>query len=57
MNNKDMFQIQTAASKTMQNETKAGKTDMFVLDFEEFISRQKSVFSKTIDILNILINQ
>lgn len=47
-------QVQTAASKTMQNETKAGKTDMFLLDFEEFISRQKSVFSMPVPIAVIV---
>uniref|UniRef100_A0A8W8NQX3 TRPM SLOG domain-containing protein n=1 Tax=Magallana gigas TaxID=29159 RepID=A0A8W8NQX3_MAGGI len=46
--------IQTAASKTMQNETKAGKTDMFLLDFEEFISRQKSVFNMPVPIAVIV---
>lgn len=40
-------QIQTATSKTMHNKTKAGEEERFLLDFEVFISKQKTVFRET----------
>lgn len=52
-----IFQIQTATSKTMHNKTKAGEEERFLLDFEVFISKQKTVFSKEIDISYVLIMQ
>lgn len=44
-----IFQIKTATSKTMHNETKGEKTETFLLDFKVFVSKQKAVFSKKID--------
>lgn len=50
--NENIFQIDTATSKTMHSETRGEETDTFLLDFEVFVSKQNAVFSKIIDMCN-----
>lgn len=47
----NVLQIKTATSKSMHSETREEVTDSFLLDFEVFVSKQNTVFSKIIYVL------
>lgn len=46
----NVLQIKTATSKSIHSETRE-VTDSFLLDFEVFVSKQNTVFSKIIYVL------